>query len=121
MNRQNTNPLTLVLIVLTALLISTVISCGGNDDVTATPNETNDIGDTGITIKIGNITDLTGPGSNGMELVNFALEDIVRYYNENNVIPGVEFEVVNWDGQIQKSILTRQFSLQFLQNFMIPN
>jgi len=68
------------------------IGCGGD----SSPQET-------VTIKIGNITDLTGPGANGMELVNMALEDIARYYNDNEVIPGVEFEVINWDGQMDPS------------------
>ncbi len=52
------------------------------------------------TIKIGNITDITGPGATGIELVDMALEDAVRYYNEENIIPGVSLQVISWDGQM---------------------
>ena len=86
------------------LLAAALVGCNGDNDApVSTADENNDIGDTSITIKIGNITDLTGPGANGMELVNLGLEDAARYYNENNVIPGVEFEVVHWDGQLDSS------------------
>jgi len=77
--------------------------CGSDGDATVPTEENNDTPEKSITIKIGNITDLTGPGANGMELVNVGLEDAARYYNENNVIPGVEFEVVHWDGQLDSS------------------
>jgi len=67
--------------------------CGGDGDSPASSDET-------ITITIGNITDLTGPGANGMELVNLALDDIASYYNDHGLIPGVEFEVIHWDGEM---------------------
>ena len=53
-----------------------------------------------VKITIGNLTDLTGPASNQFILINTAFEDIVRYYNENSLIPGVELEVVSYDGQL---------------------
>ena len=56
-----------------------------------------------VKITIGNLTDLTGPASNQFTIITTALEDIVRYYNENNLISGVELEVVSYDGQFDPS------------------
>lgn len=56
-----------------------------------------------IQITIGNLTDLTGPGANAMSYATMALEDMVAYYNENHVIPGIEFKVVTFDGQFDPS------------------
>ena len=43
-------------------------------------------------IKIGNHTDVTGPASNAMQYITMALEDLVEYYNEQGIVPGIEFE-----------------------------
>ncbi len=83
-------------IIMAALLLSVLTGCEGDTDSSETSAET-------VTIKIGNITDLTGPGASGMELVNMALDDIAKYYNDNSVIPGVEFKVIQWDGQMDSS------------------
>ncbi len=56
-----------------------------------------------LKITIGNLTDKTGPSSNILRMTDTALEDVVRYYNENNLIPGVELEIVNYDGQLDPS------------------
>ena len=56
-----------------------------------------------IPIIIGNLTDMTGVSSNAMSMVNKALADMVKYYNEENLIPGVELEIVTYDGQFDPS------------------
>lgn len=56
-----------------------------------------------VKVKIGVISDLTGPASQAMTVVDMALADIVRYFNEENLIPGAEFEVVTYDGQYDPS------------------
>ncbi|MFO8101491.1 MAG: ABC transporter substrate-binding protein [Dehalococcoidia bacterium] len=99
---------------LVAIIILLLLgACGGgsSDDAIVTPEETNAPPETLTTIKIGNITDLTGPGAGGMELVNMALEDIVRYYNENNLIPGVELKVIHWDGQTDPARIVPRYEL----------
>jgi len=50
-------------------------------------------------ITIGNLTDVTGPASTAMSLIDTSLKDLVDYYNENNLIPGVELKIVKYDGQ----------------------
>ncbi|MBM3133259.1 MAG: ABC transporter substrate-binding protein [Chloroflexi bacterium] len=56
-----------------------------------------------VVITIGNLTDLTGPASQGMDLVNKALADMAKYYNDKGYIPGVELEVIDYDGQLDPS------------------
>ncbi len=56
-----------------------------------------------LKITIGNLTDLTGPASNQFIIITTAFEDLVRYYNENNIIPGIELEVISYDGQFDPS------------------
>ena len=56
-----------------------------------------------VTLTIGNLTDLTGVASAGFELINLGINDMVDYYNENNLIPGIELKVVTYDGQYDPS------------------
>jgi len=51
-------------------------------------------------ITIGNLSDLTGVSSGAMKYINMALDDLVHYYNDNNLIPGVRLNVVTYDGQM---------------------
>ena len=50
-----------------------------------------------VTITIGQITDLTGPASPAYSVVALALEDAVRYFNEEDLIPGVRINIVTYD------------------------
>ena len=52
-----------------------------------------------MTITIGNHTNKTGIAANAMQYKDMALKDVVEYYNENNLIPGVEVKVVEYDNQ----------------------
>jgi hypothetical protein len=56
-----------------------------------------------VEITIGNLSDLTGVGAAGFKLINLGIKDMVDYYNENNLIPGVEVKVVTYDGQYDPS------------------
>lgn len=53
----------------------------------------------GVVIVIGELTDLTGPASPAIRSLHYALEDMVRYYNEEDLIPGTELRIVSWDTQ----------------------
>ena len=52
-----------------------------------------------VKITIGNVSDMTGPASNSLILVNQAMDDLVRYFNDENLIPGVELDIEHYDGQ----------------------
>ncbi len=51
-----------------------------------------------VVITIGNHTDMSGVASSAMVVITKALEDITAYYNEENLIPGVTFEIITFDG-----------------------
>jgi len=95
--------LTILLLVLP--LVSACDSSNGDDEVTPTNSPTPSITPTlePIEITIGNLTDMTGVSANGMAPINMALADMVRYYNENNLIPGVELKIESYDGQYDPS------------------
>ena len=57
----------------------------------------------GVKITLGEITDLTGPGSPALVTLHYCLEDMVRYYNEEGLIPGVKMDIVTWDNKYDPS------------------
>ncbi len=52
-----------------------------------------------IIITIGNLTDITGSMANEILMVNSALQHEVDYFNTDNAIPGVKFEIITFDSQ----------------------
>jgi len=56
-----------------------------------------------VTITIGHISDMTGPASTALVPINHAMDDIARYYNEEELIPGVELRVVHYDARYDPS------------------
>jgi ABC-type branched-subunit amino acid transport system substrate-binding protein len=71
-------------LVVLALLVPLSLGCGGG-------------GEKGVTIVIGEITDLTGPASPACLPVHYGLVDLVRYFNEEDLIPGVRLKLVTYD------------------------
>jgi hypothetical protein len=57
----------------------------------------------GVVITIGELTDLTGPASPAIIPLHWALQDMIRYYNEEGLIPGVRFRMVSWDTRYDTS------------------
>lgn len=98
--------LTLMAIV---LVLFVLVACGedeneGTSTIYPTPTETVTITKIEpVTITIGNLTDQTGPGAQGLTYVDMALDDIVEYYNDNDLIPGVHLKVVSYDTQYDAS------------------
>lgn len=60
------------------------VGCGGEEQPVST-------------IVIGEHTDLTGVSATACAVMHKALEDVVRYYNEENLIPGAELKVLAYD------------------------
>ena len=56
-----------------------------------------------VTITIGQVNDLTGAASSICITVSKALQDIVRYYNDENLIPGVKLKAVIYDTGLDPS------------------
>lgn len=95
-----------IIIILTALLlilpVLTVGGCGGSDSTKEPPQTTDKTPPPNgekVTITIGNHTDITGVSSNAQIVITKALEDMAAYYTDNEIIPGIEFEVISYDGQ----------------------
>ncbi len=56
-----------------------------------------------VVITIGNLTDFTGPTAVMNESVNAGLKDLVQYFNEENLIPGITLEIESFDGAMDPS------------------
>ncbi|MCP4612749.1 MAG: ABC transporter substrate-binding protein, partial [Planctomycetes bacterium] len=96
------------LVILASILLALPLltACSKNDETSAptisptpTPTPSAIKAQETVKITIGNLSDLTGVSANAMGIINMALEDTVEYYNEQNLIPGVELEVITYDGQ----------------------
>ena len=93
----------IILLGIVVLVLTPIVGCINSEEpapsplvqptaATGTPED--------VVITIGNLSDLTGVSANAMVYINMALDDLVEYYNENNLIPGVRFKVVTYDGQM---------------------
>jgi hypothetical protein len=71
-------------VLVVVLLIPLCLGCGGG-------------GRGGVTITIGEMTDLTGAASPALIPIHYGLVDLMRYYNEESLIPGVKLKVETWD------------------------
>lgn len=91
------------LFLVAATLSLVLIACGDHQNQTGSV-PTSSIDETpfdeDVVITIGNLSDLTGVSAGAMKYINVALDDLVGYYNDNNLIPGVSLKVVTYDGQM---------------------
>lgn len=90
--------LAMLLILLLALPL--LVACGNGDkSPNATENTQNVETVENVVITIGNLTDITGVSANSAANINMALDDMVGYYNDQGLVPGVELKVIKYDGQ----------------------
>ncbi|NQT71716.1 MAG: ABC transporter substrate-binding protein [Chloroflexi bacterium] len=95
------------ILVMLLLTLPILAACSSEDDgessppaqPTASPTDTVTPAEKS-TITIGHHTDKTGFASAAMETVDLGLADVIRYYNDNNLIPGIKVKLVEYDGQI---------------------
>lgn len=79
------------------LSLSVLVACGSSNDEEETAAATGGSQEE-LTIKLGNLSDLTGPSSSAVQGSNDkALKDLVRYYNDENLTPGVKLEIIDYD------------------------
>ena len=74
------------LLVLALLLSTPLLGCGDEDEK-----------EDRITITIGMLTDLTGPAGPALVPLLWALQDQIKYINEEDPIPGAQLEVITYD------------------------
>ncbi len=93
----------MLLVCLLGLLLLTACDDGDDDEKTPAPTATStENGDQveKVKITIGNHTDKTGAASQAMQVVDAGLADVIKYYNDNDLIPGIEVELVEYDGMM---------------------
>jgi len=57
-----------------------------------------DDGDGGkVTITIGQLTDFTGPGAPAIKNITYVTQDVAKYYNDEELIPGVRVKIAAYD------------------------
>ncbi len=95
-----------MIIVLTTFLVTA--ACGNDSRqktasaITPTTNPI-DEPESDVIFTIGNLSDQTGPAAAAMQIIDMAFGDLIRYFNENNLIPGVELKIITYDGQFDPS------------------
>jgi len=86
------------------MVLPFLVACGDDEEEnpsfepTSSPSPVED-----VVITIGNLSDLTGPSASAQNLINLALDDLVEYFNEENLIPGVILKTIVYDGQFDPS------------------
>ena len=81
------------------LLVFMMVGCSSSGEPSPPPPSSPTITPDDVVITIGNLTDLTGVSANAQVYINAALEDMVKHYNDNNLILGVEVEIVSYDNE----------------------
>ena len=56
-----------------------------------------------VTITIGELTDFTGSAAPAVKSIHYVIEDIAKYYNEENLIPGVKVKIAAYDTRLDPS------------------
>ena len=56
-----------------------------------------------VTITIGELTDFTGIAAPAVKTITYITQDIARYYNDENLIPGVKVKIAAYDTQYDPS------------------
>jgi len=74
------------------MLVPLSLSCGGGGG-----------GGGKVTIHIGQLTDFTGAASPALKQITFITEDMIRYYNDENLIPGVKLKLDAYDTKFDPS------------------
>jgi len=75
---------------LSLLLVAVfLLGCGGGGG-----------GEKGVTITIGELTDFTGSAAPAVKSIHYVIEDIAKYYNDENLIPGVKVKIAAYDTRL---------------------
>jgi len=95
-----------------ALALTLVAACGDDDNggTKATPTEPakTEVVSTSkpaedVVITIASLTDLTGASAVALQPIEAALDDLVKYYNEEHLISGVELKAIRYDTRYEPS------------------
>ncbi len=93
-----------IMLVSLLLILSFLVACDSSDDeegTTPAPTATvqsTEVPEEDVTITIGVLSDMTGPAAKAMEIVNEVTNDLIEYFNEEDLIPGVKLDAIFYDG-----------------------
>ncbi len=94
----------LVMIAAVVLISALIISyCACEETSTKSPTSPSSP-DKPVVVTIGNLTDKSGVASESNRIIDMALEDMVSYYNEQNLIPGIQLKVISYDTQYDPAL-----------------
>ena len=63
------------------------------------PQKTDVVSTEPVIVTIGNLTDKSGVAAIPMSYIDLAVQDMIDFYNEENLIPGVELKLIEYDTQ----------------------
>ncbi len=93
----------MVALVLVLTTLPLLMACSSDDEETSAVTKTPTDSVEDVTITIGNISDVTGGASGALIIVSLAVEDAIKHFNEQNLIPGVKLEMITYDNQYDPS------------------
>lgn len=93
----------MVALVLALTALPLLMACSSDDEKTPEATEQPTASTEDVTITIGNISDVTGGAAGAMIVVSLGVEDAIKHFNEQNLIPGVELEMITYDNQYDPS------------------
>jgi ABC-type branched-subunit amino acid transport system substrate-binding protein len=73
-------------LMIVAVLSALGLSCGGGTEGK-------------VTIVVGNISDMTGPAATALVPINYVMQDLANYFNDQNLIPGATIKVATYDAR----------------------
>lgn len=89
----------ILIIIVLLLALPLLAACGDDEETNGTAEPTTEPTAKDVTIKIGLLTDKTGPAAEALIAVDKALDDVVKYFNDNDLIEGAKLEIVYYDTQ----------------------
>jgi len=89
---MNKGKVALVCFMVLALVATLCLGCAEEEEVVGK-----------VVITIGDVTDMTGPAATALIPIVYVLDDLVKYYNEENLIPGVELKMIHYDAKYDPS------------------
>ena len=98
---KDIHKITITLLAILLILLPLLVACDDDDDTVTPTAEPTDEPTSMEPVKftLGNISDITGPAASALTVVDFALGDLMKYFNENDLIPGLELAVQTYDSQ----------------------
>jgi len=101
--QKTSSKLWMVALVLVLTTLPLLAACSSDDEKTPEATEQPTEPAQEVKIIIGNLSDITGPASNVMTVVDAGVKDAIKYFTEQGLISGVELEMITYDNEYNPS------------------